>query len=340
MNRGNAGSKAFVDPALFDMAVPHARKGILVSREPTISDQHKDVPTRQTIADRAKETLADLLGHPLAAGLYLVATPIGNLGDITLRALSVLARSDIVYCEDTRHSAKLLNHYGIAAKTLPFHEHNEDREIERVLAQVESGKRVAIISDAGTPLLSDPGFRLVRAAAARDVSLTSIPGPSAALTALTTSGLPTDAFFFAGFLPPKQGARRTRLGELAQVPGSLVLFEAPHRVSEALADMADVLGDRPAVIARELTKLHESFARGTLASLTKSIANDTLKGEIVIVVGAPLAEAVSDEMIDARLVEALGLMSLKDAAKTIAGELGVPKARVYALGVKAKDKSP
>lgn len=311
-----------------------------MSRDPTPEDRQQNRAQASKLADRAREALEDLAGDPLASGIYLVATPIGHLADITLRALAVLSRADIVYCEDTRHSAKLLQHYSIAAKTLPLHEHNEDREIERVLSEVEAGKRIAIISDAGTPLLSDPGFRLVREAAARNIPVTSIPGPSAALTALTTSGLPTDAFFFAGFLPPKQAARRTRLTEIARIPGSLVIFEAPHRVGDALADMADVLGNRPAVIARELTKLHETIARGSLQDLSDQCADAAMKGEIVLVVGPPVAQAVSDDVISVRLDEMLGEMSLKDAAKTIAGELGVPKSRVYALGVKAKDDIP
>ena len=311
-----------------------------MSRDPRLADRQQDKPDRQRLAERAKEALQDLIASPLAPGIYLVATPIGNLADITLRALAVLSRADAVYCEDTRHSAKLLQHYAIAARTLPFHEHNEDREIERVLNEAEAGKRVAIISDAGTPLLSDPGFRLVRTAAARGIPVTSIPGPSAVLTALTMSGLPTDAFFFAGFLPPKEAGRRTRLAEIALIPGSLVIFEAPHRVEEALADMADVLGNRAAVIARELTKLHESVARGTLRTLVDQGAGRSLKGEIVIVVGPAEPKDVSDDMINARLDEVLGEMSLKDAAKAIAGELGVPKSRVYALGVKAKDGNP
>lgn len=310
-----------------------------MSREPRVADQEQERPAERALIRRAEEALDDLLVAPLAPGLYLVATPIGNLADITLRALSVLARADVVYCEDTRHSAKLLNHYCITAKMQPFHEHNEDRAIERALGDVEAGKRIAVISDAGTPLLSDPGFRLVRAAAERGIPVISIPGPSAALTALTTSGLPTDAFLFAGFLPPKQAARRTRLAELAQVPATLVLYEAPHRVAEALADMADVLGDRPAVIARELTKLHENTVRGTLRTLAEAGAKETLKGEIAIVVGPAKPQSVSDDAIEARLVEALGAMSLKDAAKSIALELNVSKARVYALGVKMKDRS-
>jgi 16S rRNA (cytidine1402-2'-O)-methyltransferase len=311
-----------------------------VSRDPRLADRQQDKPDRQRLAERAKEALQDLIASPLAPGIYLVATPIGNLADITLRALAVLSRADTVYCEDTRHSAKLLQHYAIAARTLPFHEHNEDREIERVLSEAEAGKRVAIISDAGTPLLSDPGFRLVRTAAARGIPVTSIPGPSAVLTALTTSGLPTDAFFFAGFLPPKTAARRTRLSELARIPGTLVIFEAPHRVEEALADMADVLGDRAAAVARELTKLHETVARGTLRALAAQGAELPSKGEFVLLVGPAEPQAVSDETISARLDQVLPDMSLKDAAKAIAGELGVPKSRVYALGVKTKDQTP
>jgi 16S rRNA (cytidine1402-2'-O)-methyltransferase len=311
-----------------------------VSRNLPDEQQEKPLEQRaERVAARAKEALEDLIAHPLLPGVYLVATPIGNLADITIRALAVLSRADTVYCEDTRHSAKLLQHYAIAARTLPFHEHNEDRAIERVLGEAEAGKCIAIISDAGTPLLSDPGFRLVRAAAARGILVTSVPGPSAVLTALTTSGLPTDAFFFAGFLPPKQAARRTRLSEIAQIPGTLVIFEAPHRVEETLIDMADVLGDRAAVIARELTKLHETIARGTLRALAADGAGRSLKGEIVIVIGPAEPQAVSDEMINARLNQTAEDMSLKDAAKAIASELGVPKSRVYALGVKAKDQN-
>jgi 16S rRNA (cytidine1402-2'-O)-methyltransferase len=277
-----------------------------------------------------------MLFEPLTAALYLVATPIGNLGDITLRALSVLARADVIYCEDTRHSAKLLQHYAIPTRTRPFHEHNEDREIERAIADLEAGKRIAIVSDAGTPLLSDPGFKLVRAAAAAGIAIIPIPGASALLAALTASGLPTDAFFFAGFLPPKQAARRARLAELSQIPGSLVFYEAPHRVAETVADMASLLGGRQAVIARELTKLHEEVARGSLQTLAEATATEGLKGEVVIVVEPRQAEAVTDEALGARLADALEVMSLKDAAKALADELGVPKARVYGLGIKAK----
>ena len=284
---------------------------------------------------RAQEAIARLLSEPLEAGLYLVSTPIGNLGDITLRALGVLARADIIYCEDTRHSAKLLQHYSITARTRPFHDHNEDREIERAIGDLESGKRIAIISDAGTPLLSDPGFKLVRTAAAAGVPVVPVPGASALLAALTASGLPTDAFFFAGFLPPKRASRRARLAELSPIPGSLVFYEAPHRVAETLSDMAGLLGERQAVVARELTKLHEEIARGSLAELAETATED-MKGEVVIVVGPLQTQVISDEMLGNRLAAALEVMSLKDAARALADEFGVPKARVYGLGIKSK----
>jgi 16S rRNA (cytidine1402-2'-O)-methyltransferase len=287
-------------------------------------------------AARAKDVIAALLAEPLAPGLYLVATPIGNLGDITLRALSVLSRADIVYCEDTRHSAKLLQHYAISARTRPFHDHNEGRESDRVIGELKSGKSIAIISDAGTPLLSDPGFKLVRAATADEIPVVAIPGPSALLAALTTSGLPTDAFFFAGFLPAREAARRTRLAELSAIRSAIVFYEAPHRVPETIADMAQLLGSRYAVVARELTKLHEEVVRGTLPELAEATSQQSLKGEVVIIVGPERERAVSDETLKEQLDNALKTMSLKDAAKAVADEFGVPKTRVYGLGIKAR----
>jgi 16S rRNA (cytidine1402-2'-O)-methyltransferase len=309
-----------------------------------VSDSQGSEPSsrgrvQRSLTECVAAEIEDRLSEPLAPGLYLVATPIGNLADISLRALSVLSRADTVYCEDTRHSAKLLQRYAITAKTHPFHEHNEDRSIARIVRDLEAGKRIAIISDAGTPLLSDPGFKLVRTAAAAGIPVFSIPGPSAVLTALTTSGLPTDAFFFAGFLPAKRAARRARLAELSQIPGSLVLFQTPHRLPEALAEMAEVLGDREAAIARELTKLHEHVARGSLHVLAEATREQTSKGEFVLVVGPGQAGEVSDEKINARLADALEGMSLKDAAKFVADELGLPKARVYGLAIKVKDRT-
>ena len=276
--------------------------------------------------------------RPLPPGLYLVATPIGNLADITLRALHVLAHCDAIYCEDTRVSTRLMQHYGIAAPLKAFHDHNEEGEIPRILAKIAKGARVAVISDAGTPLVSDPGFKLVRACAAEGVPVTSLPGPSALLAGLTSSGLPTDQFTFAGFLPPKQAARRARLSQLQSAPGTLVFFEAPQRISESLADMAHVLGERAGVVARELTKLHEELARGTLAELADQFAGREVKGEIVILAGPASRREASDAEIAEALKTALETMRLKDAAAAVADALGVQKSRVYALGLKIKDQ--
>lgn len=305
------------------------------------------VPTgkRSENAQARDEAVSAAVGHefarqlapPLPGGLYLVATPIGNLGDITLRALAVLARADVIYCEDTRHSAKLLNHFAIRAPTRPLHDHNEDAELPRILSDLEARKAVAVISDAGTPLISDPGFKLVRAAAAARLPVTAVPGASAALTAMAVSGLPTDAFFFAGFLPPKSAARRSRLAEIAGIAGSLIVFEAPQRLRASIADMADVLGDRPAVVMRELTKLHEEVVRAPLAELASGADFEEVKGEIVVVIGPPGRADVSDDEILARLADALQTHRLKDAANLVAGVLGVPKGRVYSLGLRIKD---
>jgi len=287
----------------------------------------------RSIPARTAEEMQQHLDRDLAPGLYLVATPIGNLGDITLRALSVLARADIVLCEDTRHSRTLLAHFKIATPTRPYHEHNAARERPRVLGELKAGRRVALVSDAGTPLISDPGWKLVRAALDAGHRVEALPGASAALAALTVAGLPTDAFLFAGFLPPKAGARRARIAELAQVPATLVLFEAPSRVSDTLADLAATLGDRPAALARELTKLHEEVRRAPLSRLADEIARGPLKGEVVVVVGPPQKQDITDAEISAELETALKDKSLRDAAKAVADALGVPKSRVYELGL-------
>jgi 16S rRNA (cytidine1402-2'-O)-methyltransferase len=293
------------------------------------------------VAYRAGEVLRELIARPLPAGLYVVATPIGNLADITLRALAVLARADVIYCEDTRHSRTLLAHFAISRPTRAYHEHNAERERPRVLAELTAGKAVAIISDAGTPLISDPGYKLVREAIAAGHLVTSLPGPSAILASLAAAGLATDAFLFAGFLPPKQKARQTRLAELKSVPATLVFFEAPSRLAESLGDIAVALGDREAAVARELTKLHEEVRRGTPAELAQWAASAAPKGEMVILVGPLLAEVVTDAAIVARLQPLLSDTSLSDAARTVAHELGVPRGRVYdlALALKGDDAS-
>jgi 16S rRNA (cytidine1402-2'-O)-methyltransferase len=281
-------------------------------------------------------TIARLLGQPLEAGLYLVATPIGNLADITLRALTTLSLVDEIYCEDTRHSRTLLSHYGISTRLSAYHEHNAATERPRILAKLETGRRIAVISDAGTPLISDPGFKLARSAADQGHRVISLPGASAALTALTSCGLPSDCFLFAGFLPPKSGQRRTRLGELAEVPATLIFFEAPQRVSETLADMLGVLGDRSVALARELTKLHEELRRGTLTALAAATMDEQLRGEFVIVVGPPLAAAFTDQQIIDQLMPLRESLSLRDASRALAERLGIPKSKVYDLGVKMK----
>jgi 16S rRNA (cytidine1402-2'-O)-methyltransferase len=287
-------------------------------------------------AERAGEVLRGLLGEPLPAGLYLVATPIGNLADITLRALAALARADVLYCEDTRHSRALLAHYAISRPTRAYHEHNAERERPRVLAELAAAKSVAVISDAGTPVISDPGYKLVRAAVGAGHSVISLPGPSALLAALAASGLATDTFLFAGFLPTRGKARQARLEELKTVPATLVFFEAPSRLAETLADIGAVLGNREAAVARELTKLYEEIRRGSPAELAQWAADAEPRGEMVVLVGPPLAEAVTDEAIAARLEPLLSTMSLRDAARAVAEELGVARSRVYHLGLVSK----
>jgi 16S rRNA (cytidine1402-2'-O)-methyltransferase len=285
------------------------------------------------VATLAAREMQRHLDRELAPGLYLVATPIGNLADITLRALSVLARADMILCEDTRHSRTLLSHFGVDVPKRSYHDHNAARERPRVLADLAAGRRIALISDAGTPLVSDPGYKLVRASLEAGHRVEVLPGPSAALEALGVAGLPTDAFFFAGFLPPKSAARRTRLAELKAVPATLVFFEAPSRVAETLGDLAAVLGGRDAALARELTKLHEEVLRAPLPELAQQLAEKAVKGEAVIIVGPPQPGEVTDDEIAAELEAALRRMSLRDAAKAVAEALGVPKTRVYDLGL-------
>jgi 16S rRNA (cytidine1402-2'-O)-methyltransferase len=268
----------------------------------------------------------------LEAGLYVVSTPIGNLRDITLRALDVLGGADIVYAEDTRVARKLLDAYDLRPRLGAYHEHNAEAARGEILAAIANGKSVALISDAGTPLVSDPGFKLVRAVIEAGGRVAPIPGASALLAALVASGLPTDRFLFAGFLPTKQNARRAALEALANVDATLVLYETGPRLAESLADMAAVLGARQAVVARELTKLFEETRRETLAALAAHYAQaGAPKGEIVVVI-APPAEApeASDEVLDAYLADALTRLSVKEAAHAAYAELRVSRNRAYA----------
>ena len=279
---------------------------------------------------------------PLPPGLYIVATPIGNLGDVTLRALEALASADVIACEDTRVSRKLLTRYGIATALMPYHDHNAAEARPKILARLAGGAAVALISDAGTPLISDPGFKLVRAAREAGYAVTALPGASATLAALTLAGLPTDRFFFEGFLPPKEAGRRARIAELARMPATLVLFETGPRLADALADLAEGLGPREAAICRELTKLHEEVRRGDLATLARDYAAaPPPRGEIVIVIGPPPEEEQpAATELDDMLRQALTRVSVKDAVSEVAGATGLSRRDIYqrALAL-AKDDS-
>lgn len=274
---------------------------------------------------------------PPETGLYVVATPIGNLRDITLRALDILAGVSRVYAEDTRVARKLLDAYGLKPRLAPYHDHSAEAAREEVLDALRAGESVALISDAGTPLVSDPGYKLVRAAIAEGFRVFPIPGASALLAALVTAGQPTDRFMFAGFLSAKQGARRAELAELAEIDASLVFYESGPRLADALADMADVLGARPAAMARELTKMFEETRRDTLPVLAAHYAEaGGPKGEIVIVVGPPLDIEVTEEALDAFLRAALTRGGVKEAASEAAKTLGVPRKRAYQRALELK----
>lgn len=271
--------------------------------------------------------------HPIEPGLHIVATPIGNLRDITLRALEALAAADTILAEDKRVTKTLLAHYGITTPIMSYHEHNAETMRPHVIARLKEGAALALVSDAGTPLVSDPGYRLVEAAVAEGIAVTALPGASAVLTSLVLAGLPTDRFFFEGFLPAKQAERKRRIRSLEAVPGTLVFFEAPHRLAESLADLADVLGSRAGAVARELTKKFETVQRGILPALASHYAEtEKPRGEIVILVGPGTGEAgvISDEAIDERLKKELQSHSARDGSALVAAELGLPRRRVYA----------
>lgn len=274
---------------------------------------------------------AEFPAPPLEPALYLVATPIGNLSDISIRALQVLAAADVMACEDTRVTRVLLQRYGIRRRVSAYHEHNADSAGPKLIADLAAGRSVALASDAGTPLVSDPGHRLVEAAIEAGIRVVPIPGASAVLAALSVSGLPSDAFFFAGFLSAKDGQRRARLDELKAVPGTLVFFESPRRLTASLAAMVEVLGDRPAAVCRELTKTFEEARRGSLAALATHYAEaDTPKGEIVVCVGPPLAvEQASAEDTDRLLLSLAAEMGASRAAGEAARMTGTKKADLY-----------
>ena len=277
----------------------------------------------------------------IESALYIVATPIGNLGDITLRALNILQNADAIACEDTRVTGKLLKHFGIKTKMIAYHEHNAEKQSPHILAMLGEGKSVALVSDAGTPLVSDPGYRLIKDAIAQDYKVVPLPGASAPITALSAAGLPNDAFLFAGFLPPKQAARRARLEVWAETPATLIFFESPRRIAATLQDAAHVLGGaRQAVVARELTKLFETFRRASLEDLAALYAEEpTPKGEIVLLIEPAKQRDVDIESVDEELLELLKTVRVKDASEQLSRETGLPKRDLYQRALVLKEQS-
>jgi 16S rRNA (cytidine1402-2'-O)-methyltransferase len=268
--------------------------------------------------------------------LYIVPTPIGNLSDITQRALETLKDVDLIAAEDTRHTQKLLQHYGISTKTISYHEHNEQQRSAELLDRLKEGSDIAIVSDAGTPAINDPGFRLVSLALQNDIKVISLPGPSAFVTALVASGLPTDEFFFGGFLPARAAGRRSRLLELAAVPGTLIFYEAPHRLAATLKDVSQILGPRNAVVARELTKIHEELRRGTLNELSEHYSgSQSVRGEIVLLIDRARDEVSSTQPLNQTEIATLVArfenegLDHRAALKRAARELGISRSEAY-----------
>jgi 16S rRNA (cytidine1402-2'-O)-methyltransferase len=309
----------------------------LPERDLPETNQPEDAPSGASVP-----FLARLPPARLGAGLHIVATPIGNLGDVTLRALTTLAGADVVLAEDTRVTRRLFTHYDVSTPLEAYHEHNAERVRPAIVARLKQGERIALVSDAGTPLISDPGFKLVEAALSENIPVTSLPGASSVLAALMVAGLPTDRFFFEGFLPHKEAARRGRLLQLASVPGTLVIFESPRRLASMLEDAAAVLGERKAAVTRELTKLFEEVRRGSLAELAEKYAREPPpKGEVVVVIGAPDQAAVpikAMENLDERLAKALEGHSLKEAVGRVAADTGLPRREVYARALELTRK--
>jgi len=300
-------------------------------------DQTDQSEVRQALIDATKAALGEAVNTRLEGGLYVVATPIGNLGDITIRALATLARADAIYCEDTRHSGKLLSRYRIDTPLRVYEEHSAGRERPRVLAALGRGDVVALISDAGTPLISDPGYKLVRDAVAEGHHVVALPGACAAIAGLSVSGLATDSFHFVGFLPSKTVGRRSRLEELGRIEATLVFYESPNRIAAMLEDAVDVLGVRQAVVGRELTKLYEEIVRGPLDELAEWANQTPPRGEVVVLIDGPGTTDVSDEEIVVALQRTLANNSLKDAAREIAASLKVSRRRIYELGLAIRD---
>lgn len=283
----------------------------------------------------------EISARPQAAGLYLVATPIGNLGDITLRALETLASADIIACEDTRVSRVLLDRYGITTRPYAYHEHNAERVGPKLMEALDAGKSVALISDAGTPLISDPGYRLSQTAIEADVPVIPIPGASAPMAALVASGLPSDAFLFAGFLPSKDKARRDRLAGFATTEATLMFFESPNRIAATLKSASDVLGpERTAAVCRELTKAYEEIRRGTLGELAAQYEGENVRGEIVLVIGPGSTPLPSEDDVDALLAKLAADLPAGKAATEAARLTGLPRKELYSRLLAMKAPSP
>ncbi len=295
----------------------------------------------ESVDSAVHAALRDVIARPIKAGLYLVATPIGNLHDVSLRAIATLVQADDVYCEDSRTSRRLLSRFAISRRLKTYQEHNAERTRPEILDALARGRSIAVISDAGTPVISDPGFKLVRAAIAAGHDIVPVPGPSAVAAAISAAGLASDRFLFVGFLPQRSNARRNQLCELASAPFTLVFFESPHRLAATLDDLAAEFGaTREAVIARELTKKFEEFKRGTLADLAAWATATPPRGEITIVVDGcdvqPSGGDVSDSEIAERLRAALEVASPSQASRQVADALGVEKSRVYDIGLRLK----
>ena len=307
-----------------------------------LSDEMKDdinADAQPTDGDRPSKRSLSL--PKLQTGLYLVATPIGNLGDLSPRATDILQSVDIIACEDKRVTGRLLKRYGVDTQMVPYHDHSSPKERATIIGRLKRGETVALVSDAGTPLISDPGYRLVRDTIDAGVYVTAAPGPSSPITALILSGLPTDRFLFAGYLPPKNKARRDTLSEFASLRATLVFLESPKRLADSIATMADVLGDRPAAVAREMTKLHEQVQRAGLCDLAKHYAKiPPPRGEVVVVVGRVDDANTQPINLDSMLVGALETMSVRDAAATVATATGLARKKVYTRALALSRSQP
>ncbi len=318
------------------LRLPQVRQGVHLAY---VENDNESGGSEQGVGAAVASELARLLASPVAPGLYFIATPIGNLGDVSLRALSMLATVDRLYCEDTRISRRLLERFGINRRLLTYHEHNAGEVRPEILAALAEGQSVALISDAGTPAVSDPGFKLAVSVIAAGHQVSPVPGPSAVISALTVSGLATDRFLFAGFLAQKSNSRRQQITELSAIPATVVLYESPHRLADSLRDLAELLGPRPAAVAREITKRYEEIKRGSLVELAEWSEEVPARGEITIVIGQAStlpAEDITDDVIEEKLAVLLIEHPPSRAAKLLAAELGVPKSRVYDIGLKLK----